>query len=418
MSQPQLVLLYHFFHPDEVISARLFSDLAQHMSQRGWRVVAMPAARLYGSEMRLPAREQWESVDIQRVWRPSLKQASNVGRILNALTMLLAWTWRAIITRSAAPEVVVIGTDPILSILVAIPWRLFRPRTRIVHWCHDVHPEASIAEGALGGHSLIVRLLKAALTLAYRRCDAIVDLGACMRELLRKYQPRSAPSANASTAVIIETITPWALVEPDAVQTPAATVHEELFGQSRLGCLYSGNLGRAHEFELFLALARAARQHDIGFCFAGRGARMQPLKEALVPEDTNVRFAGFAEESQLNQRLQAGDVHLVSLQPSWTGTVVPSKFFGALAIGRPILFVGSAQCAIAHWIRQHEVGWHLTADNLSAIVAELDRLAADPTQRAALNLHCQSVYHAHFSKAKQLQRWCELISRMMPVGNS
>lgn len=414
MSQPQLVLLYHFFHPDEVISARLFSDLAEHMARRDWRVVAMPAARLYGSEMRLPAREQWESVDIQRVWRPSLRQASNVGRIINALTMLVAWTWRAIVTRSAAQEVVIIGTDPILSVLVAIPWRLFRPRTRIVHWCHDVHPEASIAEGALGANSLIVRLLRAALTLAYRRCDAIVDLGACMRELLRKYQPRSVPSANTSTTAIIDTITPWALVEPDVVQKPSAAVHEELFGSQTLGCLYSGNLGRAHDFELFLTLARAMRHQDIGFCFAGRGARMQPLKDALVPEDSNIRFAGFAEESQLNQRLQAGDVHMVSLQESWTGTVVPSKFFGALAIGRPILFVGSAQCAIAHWIQQHEVGWHLTADNLPTIVTELNRLAADPAHRETLNLHCQSVYHAHFSKAKQLQRWCELFGRMVP----
>ncbi len=142
-----------------------------------------------------------------------------------------------------------------------------------------------------------------------------------MRELLRKYQPRAASPSDSSPAVVIDTITPWALVEPDAVQTPSPIVHAELFGQSQLGCLYSGNLGRAHDFQLFLALARATRQNGIGFCFAGRGARMQPLKDALEPADTIFAFAGFAEEAQLNDRLQAGDIHLVSLQESWT---VPS----------------------------------------------------------------------------------------------
>ena len=376
----------------------------------------MPAARLYDGDASLPKREQWNAVEIRRIWRPSLRQSSNLGRVLNALTMLMAWTWQAIISRRAAREVVVIGTDPILSILVAIPWRLFRPGSRIVHWCHDVHPEAAIAEGSLRETSLSVRILKSMLKIAYHRCDAIIDLGSCMRGLLTKYQQQSSSSTlAAATGPIVGTITPWALVEPDSVQAPPAETHNELFGASPLGCLYSGNLGRAHDFELFLSLARAARVHNISFCFAGRGARMQSLKDAITPADMNVRFAGFADEAQLNARLQAGDVHLVSLQESWTGTVVPSKFFGSLAIGRPILFVGSAECAIAKWIKQHDVGWHLTEANLPSILAELTQLAADDNRRAAINLHCQQVYRTHFSKDSQLRSWRELLSTWTPT---
>ncbi len=369
----------------------------------------MPAARLYDSQSRLAYRELWGSVEIQRVWRPSLRQASNFGRVLNAVFMLLAWSWRAVVSRRAAREVVVIGTDPILSILVAIPWRLFRPGSRIVHWCHDVHPEAAVAEGTFKEKSWTVRVLKSLLKLAYRRCDAIVDLGSCMRALLLQYQPTTGPTQSSP---VVDTITPWALIEPDTVQKPDASVHQDLFGSSQLGCLYSGNLGRAHQFELFLALARATREDGLGFCFAGRGARLQTLKDALTPGDINVRFAGFAEESQLNARLQAGDVHLVSLQESWTGTVVPSKFFGALAIGRPILFTGSRRCAIAEWIVEYGVGWLLTAENLPEIAADLKRLALDDERRAALNLHCQNVYREHFSKSKQLDRWNELFTKL------
>ncbi len=92
MSQPQLILLYHFFHPDDVISARLFSEIAQRLAADGWQVTAIPAARWFESNEPLPKREQWQAVDIRRVWRPKLKQSSNLGRVVNALVMLLQWT--------------------------------------------------------------------------------------------------------------------------------------------------------------------------------------------------------------------------------------------------------------------------------------------------------------------------------------
>jgi len=47
------------------------------------------------------------------------------------------------------------------------------------------------------------------------------------------------------------------------------------------------------------------------------------------------------------------------LSPSYTGAVVPSKFFGALAAGRPVLFEGSVDCSIARWIKEHRIGWVL-----------------------------------------------------------
>ncbi len=400
--QKQLILLYHFFHPDEVISARLFSDLAVRMSSEGWNVVAMPAARMYDGDRVLATRERYGDVDIHRIWRPSFKQASNLGRLVNACAMLIAWTWRALVTRRYSSEVMIVGTDPILSILIAVPWRLLRPKCRIIHWCHDVHPEASIAEGTLTERSWIVRALRALLTLAYRRCDRIVDLGDCMRQLLFRYQPNK----------VYDTITPWALVEPDSVSRPSDEIHKELFGTKSLGCLYSGNLGRAHDFELFVKLARQSRPLDIGFCFAGRGAKLRPLKDSLTTADTNIRIAGFADESQLHARLQAGDIHLVSLQDNWTGTVVPSKFFGALAIGRPILFVGSHQCALADWIKNYGLGWHLTEENLESIALDLNAFARDPSRRLAINQHCQQVYQSHFSRMKQLQRWSEVISEL------
>ena len=403
-ARPRLTLLYHFFHPDDVVSARLYSELAAELAERGWDVVARPANRVcHDQGPRLPRRKQWQGVDIRRVRRPDFRQASNRGRLLNTAWMLAGWSGAALFARRRPREAVLIGTDPILGVLAALPWTWFRRRTQAVHWCFDLYPDAAVADGLVDPESRLVGLLRRLTAAALRRCDFVADLGACMGRRLTAIEPSCRPA----------TITPWSLVEPPAPPAPDPQVRRELFGDAALGLLYSGSFGRAHSGEEFLALARALRGDGVAFCFAGRGNRADELRTAVEPADDNVRFAGFAPEDQLEKRLTAGDLHLVSLRPEWTGTVVPSKFFGALAAGRGVVFAGSSDSAIAGWIRQHEVGWVVTPDTVEEVAGQLRQLAAEPARLAALKERCHSVYHAHFSKRIMIDRWDAALRRVV-----
>jgi glycosyltransferase involved in cell wall biosynthesis len=247
-------------------------------------------------------------------------------------------------------------------------------------------------------------VLQLALRLAYRCCDLIVDIGLCMRDVLGRYGSRAQ----------VETLTPWALVEPAAPALSDPTVRRELFGDAKLGLLYSGTFGRAHSYEEFLALARLLRSESIAFCFAGRGNRADQLRQAITPEDTNIRFAGFASEEDLEKRLGAADIHLVSLQPSWTGTVVPSKFFGSLAIGRPVIFAGSEKAAIAQWIRAYDLGWLLQTDSLEATASALRDLARAPDKLASLHQRCHRVYHDQFAREHVIDGWDRALRQLLP----
>ena len=126
--------------------------------------------------------------------------------------------------------------------------------------------------------------------------------------------------------------------------------------------------------------------------------------------DSNVSFAGFAPEEVLEKRLSACDFHLVSLRPEWTGTVVPSKFFGAIASGRGVIFSGSEDSAIAQWIRQYELGWVLTKDNVAEVAAQLRNIAERPDELAALRERCFRVYREIFSQARQMEKFVEVMS--------
>ena len=402
--RPHAVLLYHYFQPDDVISARLFGELAEGLVERGWDVTAVPCHRGCRDEsVTRPRRERWHGVDIRRVWRPKFKQASNRGRLLNAGWMIAAWGLRAATMPGRRREVMVVGTDPVLGVLAALPWGLWRRRTGIAHWCHDLYPEAPIADGMVSARSPAVRLLQGVLAQAYRRCKLMADLGPCMQRLLRGY---GSPGRHV-------TLTPWSLVEPPAPVEPDPATRRELFGEAALGLLYSGNFGRAHSHAEFLDLARRLRGTPVRLCFAGRGNRTDELKAAVQADDTNVSFAGFAPERELEKRLGACDLHLVSLRPEWAGTVVPSKFFGALATGRGVVYAGPADSGIARWIDQFQVGWVLTPATAAAVATDLQKLAADPARLLELRRRCHAVYRDHFSRSAQLARWDAELRRLL-----
>ncbi len=409
MSKPRIAILYHFFHPDDVISGQLFSGLAEDLAHRGWEVEALPSNRSCHADTTIrPCVERWNDVTIKRIWRPRLKQASSKGRILNALWMIAAWSTIAFRSKKTLPDVLFIGTDPVLSILVAGVVKTLRPQVKVVHWAYDLYPEAAVADNLLRRESKFVKLIQKMLGYAYRCCDLVADLGQCMRDLLEHYGHR-CPKL---------TLPPWALVEPSQIEQANPQLRQKLFGDARLTLMYSGNFGRAHEYVEFLELARKLRNTGIVLGFSVRGNRVDELKAAITPEDTNIRFLPFASEAELSQHLACGDIHLVSLRQNWTGIVVPSKFFGCLASGRPVIFAGEKQASISRWIAEHQVGWHLEMSNVDAVAEELKQLAADLSSLVAKHQRCREVYHQHFSRERIVEQWDVELKKLITTSLS
>jgi glycosyltransferase involved in cell wall biosynthesis len=316
--------------------------------------------------------------------------------------MIGAWSVEAL--RRPAPDVVVVGSDPVLAASVALPWKRLVPRTRIAHWCFDLYPEAAFEEGLLRRDGLAGRALLRLMAAAYRRCDLVADLGPCMAERLARH------GAARATA----TLTPWALVEPPEPVPADATARRALFGDARLALLYPGNFGRAHAHAELLALAGAMRGDGVRLCFAVRGHRAEDLRRAVPADDRSVSFAPFAAEADLERRLGAADVHVASLRPEWAGLVVPSKFFGSLAVGRPVLFAGSPEADVARFIREHGVGFVLDPTSGAQVAAELRVLARDPARLRALQARCHDVYRRHFSRERVVGEWDRRLRQLLP----
>jgi colanic acid biosynthesis glycosyl transferase WcaI len=406
MTRRHVLLAHHFFHPDDVVSARLFTDLAVGLRERGWEVTALTSDRSWSDpKKRLPGRAELDGVQIERVHRPAWGQARPVERLANSAWLLAAWTRR--MARMKPTDVVIVGSDPAFAPMAMVAWRRLWPHTAMVHWCYDVYPEVIVADGVGAAVRALAPLARRLMGEGYRRCDAIVDLGPGMRERLASYDTRAVRA----------TIPPWALVEPPgAPNPPDAAVRQELFGEAQLGLLYSGTLGRAHDFRALLELARACRRHSgnrVALCFSCRGHRLAELTAALRPDDTNVRIAPFCSEDALAARLQAADLHALSLQGEWSGLVVPSKFFGSLAAGRPVVYAGPAASDIGQWVASLGVGYELTGETASRTAEALHVLAESPETLLALQRRAREVYDAEFSRSLGVAAWDRILGSLL-----
>lgn len=279
-----------------------------------------------------------------------------------------------------------------------------------------MYPEAVQAESMNPAVSWLANTIARWMPRLYRPVDVMVDIGSCMRARLDKHRHAARKA----------TLVPWALAEPEAGLPVNQAVRRSMFGDDvTLGILYSGSLGMAHEYEGFLKLARLLRTRAPGivFAFSSRGNRMDEMLSELTPEDSNIRILPFASQEELADRLNAADIHLLSLKSHWAGIVVPSKFFGSLAAGKPILYSGAGNSCIAEWLRDFDLGLVLTPQNTAEMADKLIEYSQDPDILNQWKQRAYRIYHEQFSLEIVVNGWHALLAEElgidpMPTGQS
>ena len=294
----RILVIYHFFHPDTVVSARLFSELATELANAGHTVTVFTGNRCIRSPEKLAPRERWQGVEIVRFSRPNFSQGGNFRRLFNSGILQLKWL-RAFFKRRRDFDAVIVGTDPQFDFMMFPFLRGMNRDLLIVHWAFDIFPDAIFAVSPLWMR-MLATLTKPFIPWAYSKVDVMADIGSCVRSRLLAYHHHAE----------CRTLTPWALVEPPVLPTPDPAERKKLFGEAKIGLLYSGTVGYAHDMAPLIALARECRRRgiDAAFCFAGYGNKYEAQCAGITPEDTNIRMTGFVPPEELGRRLAAADV--------------------------------------------------------------------------------------------------------------
>ncbi len=383
----RILLMNQFFWPDSAATSQLLTDLAAGMAERGHEVHVICA----GGNYAVASGERQPSVAIHRVKALAFTRGK-LGRILSYLSFYLGAAWLAL-TLPRPELVITLTTPPLLSLLGALIKTLRGSRHFI--WEMDVYPDVAISLGYFKAGGLLDRGVGLPADFSRRRADGILALGECMKDRLAA---RGIPREKLHVA---ENWADSVAIQP--VQRPGSP--------GKLVILYSGNLGLAHDIDTIAAAMLTLKTSDrFSFVFTGGGPRRKDLASFCERESIPAaEFRPYVQRTSLGEALGAGDIGLVTQQDSCSGAVVPSKVYGLLAAGRPILFIGPADATPARIIRRFGCGWHIPCGAAESLTQLLLQLSANPNQVRAAGQRARQVLLEHYDRPIGVARICALI---------
>jgi colanic acid biosynthesis glycosyl transferase WcaI len=399
----RLVFLNRFFYPDLSATSQVLSDLAFHLAALGEDVHVVTSQQLYYSpRASLPRQEVINNVHIHRVPTTWFGRAGLWGRGIDYASYYGSMWLRA--RALVGPgDVVIAKTDPPLTSVVAM--LVTRERgARLVNWLQDIYPETAAELGVPLMQGLLGRSLGHLRDVSLRSAVANIAVGEQMGKRIR---------LRGVVPDHVYVIPNWTNDEE-----VCSLAHEENPLRSEWGLTrrfvagYSGNLGRAHEFETVLSAAQRLRDHPhIVFLFAGGGYQFDQLARAVTARNLQhvFRFVEYQRPQMLKYSLNVPDVHLISLKPELEGLIVPSKFYGIAAVGRPMISIGASDGEIARLLRQHECGLVIEPGNGDALAEALVVLSASPQRVSEMGKRARAMLDQCFTRKRALGRWHALL---------
>lgn len=349
----RLLLINQFFWPDTAPTGRFLLDLARAAEAHKIQVTAICGACDYATTDDTPRPRV-------RILRPSATRFSRdmIGRLLSYGSFLAGAFVAGF--RVGHPDTVITLTTPPLTSVFGRILKLARGCRHFI-WEMDVYPDIAADLGTLKPRSMLTCVIGALADWSRRNADGIIVLG---HEMKARLIARDIPEHKIHVA---ENWADGGEIIPLPFPEGPLTVH------------YSGNFGLAHDYEtISAAIKRFANDPRFQFVFAGGGSRRQQMEELCSARGfPNTRFRPYSSRAELGASLAEGHVGLVTQLPETSGSIVPSKTYGIMAAGRPILYIGPRETTPARIVERFQCGWQVNPGDTAALANLLERLSSE-----------------------------------------
>ena len=336
IGRPRLLVLNQYYWPGVEATGQLLAQLCADLAADYTITVITGRLSIPNAP---PGRTVHRGVEIIRVSSTSFPRRILALRALNYMTYLGAAAREAASVRP--PDVVLCMTDPPVAANVAL-LAARRYRAPLVVISQDVFPEIAVLLNRIQ-NPLVVAALRFAIRYYLRRAERIVAIGETMR---RRLVAKGAPARR------VRVIPNW--VDATRLRTqPRESEWAVTHGLTgRFVVMHSGNVGYTQDLDTLVRSATFLRDlDDLAITVVGDGARRDELTAlAQLLEVDQVRFLPYQPREVLPYSLSAADVHVVGLAHGLSGFVVPSRLYGVLAVGRPVIAAADADSETAQLV--------------------------------------------------------------------
>jgi len=394
----RILLLNLYYPPDTSATAKMAAAFVEPLAAKH-DVTVLCGRPSYDPTERRPWRfwqiEQSGTARIVRVGSTAYPRTRMTRRILNYLTYVALSVPLAIFVRC---DVVLAMTDPPFEGIVGAFVALLKGKPYVYN-IRDMYPDMAVG-GSIVEPGLLARVWEKLHRWALRRATRVIVLGEDMRSRI------IAKGVNAQRVAIVRD---GAEIAPAGSPEPAIdpNVVRAIRGDFRFVLLHAGNLGFYGAWHTLLVAARELAPNGVGLIFVGDGAQ-RPQLESAAAGAANVRFLPFFATSKIPSVLAAADAHIITIKRGLEGVVVPSKMYGILAAGRPIVAVAPKETDAAFLGTRRGFGIAADPDRPEELVVAVRALLADPSRLAAMRTAARAAA-SEYDRVHELQTYLYII---------
>ena len=366
-----IYIFTQFYPPDYAPTGQLIEELIHSLGPRERKIQIFAGQPSYAHNQNVSARvEQVNGVNIRRTNSTKLWGDRIRGKSINGILFCISALIYGIRSLKKEDSLILTTAPPFLSIVGYILNYLLG----IFYFCiiYDVYPDVAVKLEAVSKNNWLVKIWDNLNQKIWNRSKGIIVLSNSMKDQILSKHPKLEDK--------ISVIHSWA--DPEWIRSIDKS--ENWFAQKhklvdKFTVLYSGNLGRCHDIDTIMRSAYQLKEYLFQFVFIGGGAGVEYCMNLIkLWQLKNCILLPYQEKKNIPYSLTAGDLSLVSIKAGMEGVIAPSKFYSALASGRPIAAIcpkNSYLCQIINQARCGRVFENGDSDGLSQFIQEL---AIDP----------------------------------------
>jgi colanic acid biosynthesis glycosyl transferase WcaI len=398
----KIIFVNRYFFPDHSATSQLLSDLVFRLAADGHEAHVICSRQLYDAAgAQLAASERVRGVQVHRVWTSHFGRSNLLGRASD----YFSFYWSAsikLLLLTDSHTIVVAKTDPPL-ISVPASWVMRWRGARLVNWLQDIFPEVAVELGVTGLSGRLGAWVRRLRDSSLRAASMNVVISEHMADRVRSF------GVDAGKVRVIPNWANGTDIVPLSMGENPLRKQWGLEGKFVVG--YSGNMGRAHDFDTLLRAAEILRANKaICFLIVGAGNQRAHVQDEVIRLGLdNVVLQPYQPREMLPQSLGVPDVHVASLLPQLEGLVMPSKIYGVMAAGRPTIFVGAKDGESARLLEVEGCGVSVGVGDAADFANAVLTLSREPERSNGMGMRARRAFESRFGKEISLALWCETI---------
>lgn len=331
-----LLIYAHYYYPDVASTGQILTELAEGLSDTFYITVICTVPSYTGKISQYYRKHKYyfeniNGVDVLRIRVPEFRKNFALSRIVNIISYFCS-AIAATVRVKKQDYIFTISQPPVLGGLLGVVGKYMK-HAKLIYNIQDFNPE-QVKAVSFTHNKLVINTMMKLDKYSCLKADKVIVVGRDMIMTLRNRFPNMVPYAYINNWVNEKEIYPLEKTHSKVVE------FKKRYGlEGKFVIMYSGNIGLYYDLPNILkCISKFQEETDVVFAFVGEGSVLEELKSYRDKSRmTNVVFIPYQDKKDLIYSLNAGDVHFVVNAKGIKGVSVPSKLYGVMAAGKPVL---------------------------------------------------------------------------------